>query len=183
LDKYYSKISDPPVYTAAIVLHPSNKWQEIENSWCSEWIYPAKSIVKQFWESEYKPKVGIVSESSFKSTSTCTSSTEITKTSYKKWYKERKRAQFPTDEYDRFVQSEIVYNIDDPRRWWLEETQQKVYPNLSKIALDMLLIPAISAKPECLFSGAKISITDRRNILGIESIEALECLGGYTRVL
>jgi hypothetical protein len=76
LNKYYSKTSDSPAYAAAVVLHPSNKWQEIENSWCPEWIPSAKHMVKQFWESEYKPKVGILSESSFNSTSTSTGSTE-----------------------------------------------------------------------------------------------------------
>jgi hypothetical protein len=35
------------------------------------------------------------------------------------------------------------------------------------------------AKPERLFSGAKISITDRRNRLSIESIEALEYLKSW----
>jgi hypothetical protein len=40
----------------------------------------------------------------------------------------------------------------------------------------VLLIPTISAEPERLFSSAKISITDRRNRLGIKSIEAIKCL-------
>jgi hypothetical protein len=47
------------------------------------------------------------------------------------------------------------------------------------MALDVLSIPAISAEPERLFSSAKISITDRRNRLGIESIEAIECLKSW----
>jgi hypothetical protein len=54
-----------------------------------------------------------------------------------------------------------------------------VYLNLSKIALDILSILAMLAKPERLFSGAKISITDRRNRLSIESIEALEYLKSW----
>jgi hypothetical protein len=44
------------------------------------------------------------------------------------------------------------------------------------MALDILLIPAISADPECLFSGAKITISDRRNRLRIATIQAIECL-------
>jgi hypothetical protein len=40
----------------------------------------------------------------------------------------------------------------------------------------------MSAEPERLFSGAKISITDRRNRLGIESIEALECLKSWMSI-
>jgi hypothetical protein len=52
----------------------------------------------------------------------------------------------------------------------------KNYPNLSRMAVDILSIPAMSAEPERLFSGAKITITDRRNRLGSDMIEALECL-------
>ncbi len=37
----------------------------------------------------------------------------------------------------------------------------------------------MSAEPERLFSGAKITITDRRNHLGIKSIEAIECLKSW----
>ena len=44
------------------------------------------------------------------------------------------------------------------------------------MAIDILTIPAMSSEPERLFSGAKITITDRRNRLGEDSIEAIECL-------
>ena len=37
----------------------------------------------------------------------------------------------------------------------------------------------MSAKPERLFSSAKITITDQRNRLGIESIKAIECLKSW----
>ena len=37
----------------------------------------------------------------------------------------------------------------------------------------------MSAEPERLFSSAKISITDRRNHLGIKSIEVIECLKSW----
>jgi hypothetical protein len=47
------------------------------------------------------------------------------------------------------------------------------------MALDVLSIPAMSAEPERLFSSAKISITDRRNRLGIESMEAIECFKSW----
>jgi hypothetical protein len=47
------------------------------------------------------------------------------------------------------------------------------------MALDVLSIPAMSAEPERLFSGTKITITDRRNRVGIESIEATECLKSW----
>ena len=67
-------------------------------------------------------------------------------------------------------------------KWWLEPTQQKNYPNLSRMALDVLSIPAMSADPERLFSGAKITISNRRNRLGILTVEALECLKSWLKI-
>jgi len=51
------------------------------------------------------------------------------------------------------------------------------------MALDILSIPTMSADPERLFSGAKITITDRRNRLGIDTIEALECLKSWLGII
>jgi hypothetical protein len=67
------------------------------------------------------------------------------------------------------------------RKWWLEDTQQTLYPNLSKMALDILSIPAMSAEPERLFSDTKITLQDRRNRLGIGTIEAIECIKSWSR--
>src|SRR6266536_4158053 len=50
------------------------------------------------------------------------------------------------------------------------------------MALDILSIPAMSADPERLFSGAKITISDRRNRLGIYTVEALECLKSWLKI-
>jgi hypothetical protein len=51
-----------------------------------------------------------------------------------------------------------------------------LYPNLSIIAFDILLIFAMLAKPERLVSSTKITITDYKNCLGIKSIKAIKCL-------
>lgn len=85
------------------------------------------------------------------------------------------------DEYTQYVNSLVVVGIKDPRAWWLEPTQRRIYPNLSKLALDLLSIPAMSAEVERLFSSCKISITDRRNQIGIDSVEAIECLKSWMR--
>jgi hypothetical protein len=47
------------------------------------------------------------------------------------------------------------------------------------MALNILSIPAMSADPERLFSGAKITISDCRNRLGIATIQAIECLKSW----
>jgi hypothetical protein len=47
------------------------------------------------------------------------------------------------------------------------------------MALDLLLIPAISADQERLFSGLKLTITDRRSKLGILVVQVLECIKSW----
>ena len=47
------------------------------------------------------------------------------------------------------------------------------------MALDILSIPSMSVELERLFSGVGITIIDRRNRLGIESIQAIECLKSW----
>ena len=79
------------------------------------------------------------------------------------------------DEYKQYYVAPVI-NINHAITWWLEPTQQKTYSNLSKIALDYLLIPTMSTEPERLFSSAKITILERRSRLGSDIIEALECL-------
>ena len=76
------------------------------------------------------------------------------------------------DEYERYRRDPVMEmdldEIFDPREWWQESTQRKVYPNLSKMALDLLSILAMSADVERSFSSCKITITDKHNRIGID---------------
>lgn len=44
------------------------------------------------------------------------------------------------------------------------------------MALDILSIPAISAEPKRILSDVNLTIIDRRARLGMDLVEALECL-------
>ena len=79
------------------------------------------------------------------------------------------------DEYGRYC-AEPYINVKDAWKWWMEETQQRLYPHLSKLALDILSIPTMSAEVERLFSATKLTITDLRTRLGLNIVEALLCL-------
>jgi hypothetical protein len=96
-----------------------------------------------------------------------------------KWHKQKKGPSPVEDEYTVYLKAPVLIEVTDARSWWLEPTQRKTYPNLSIMAFNILSIPAMSAEPERLFSSCKITITDRRNQLGIESIEALECIKSW----
>ena len=61
--------------------------------------------------------------------------------------------------------------------WW--QSQETQYPNLAKFAYDMLSIPGMAAECERVFSGAKRLITQDRNSLKEDVIEANECLRAW----
>jgi hypothetical protein len=83
------------------------------------------------------------------------------------------------DEYETFT-SQVPISIDcSPLTWWLRDEQQGHYPNLSKMAVDILSIPAMSADPERVFSGARRTISWDRMLLGAATIEKGECLKSW----
>lgn len=176
LEKYYSLTNRSAAYTAAIVCCPQYKWQYFTDvAWPQEWVDNARIIVRDMWESEYKgsqppelvPDVD--------------AETIPQENAFLKWRKQKTAPLIIQDEYTQYVNSPVVVGIKDPRAWWLEPTQRRTYPNLSKMALDLLSIPAMSAEVERLFSSCKITITDRRNQIGIDSVEAIECLKSWMR--
>src|SRR4051812_22051251 len=65
--------------------------------------------------------------------------------------------------------------------WWLRSEQQRDYPRLSRMAVDILSIPTMSAEPERIFSGARRTITRSRQQLSGVMIEKLECLKSWIR--
>ena len=172
LDKYYSLTERSPVYIAALVLSPQWKWDYIDNNWPEDWRAACRKQMLDFWTKEYKSTaIAVPTQAS--------DLANQVKNSFHLWTQQKKGTSLDQDEYTKYLLAPIVPEVTDPRSWWLEPTQKKSYPALSVMALDVLSIPAMSAEPERLFSSAKISITDRRNRLGIESIEAIECLKSW----
>jgi hypothetical protein len=169
LDKYYSLTERSPAYTAATVLIPSQKWTWIEDNWAPEWIVLAKASVQQFWDNQYKPAHQPVIPSI---------EPVQEKTEHQIWLEQKRRQTPVVDEYIKYSQAPITPEFVS-KAWWIEPAQRATYPNLAIMALDILSIPAMSDEPERLFSGASITITERRNRLGVESIEALECLKSW----
>ena len=64
--------------------------------------------------------------------------------------------------------------------WWRDHAQ--IWPNMARMAFDLLSIPAMSAECERVFSQAKLLITTQRNRLGDSIIDAVECLKHWYKV-
>jgi len=50
------------------------------------------------------------------------------------------------------------------------------------MAINIFLIPAISSKPERVFSGVKYTLSEQRIRYNIETIELLKCLKSWFRL-
>lgn len=112
-------------------------------------------------------------------TTTQPASADVSENSYVAHLQQRRRARAIGDEWSLYLSTPPIIDCHDSRTWWLEATQKKAFPTLGMMALDMLSIPSESADPERLFSSCKLQITDQRNKLGIDTIEALESLKSW----
>ena len=65
--------------------------------------------------------------------------------------------------------------------WWCLDQQRKRWPRLSYMALDILLIPAMSDEPEQVFSGARRTVSWDRAQMDAETLEKTECLKHWKR--
>ena len=100
------------------------------------------------------------------------------------------------DELTRFLnapllvlESQKANDEFDVLEWW--NGNSKEWPTLAQIAFEIYYIPAMSIEPEQVFSGyvplyangidirCKLTITNLRNRLSTESVEAVECLHSW----
>jgi hypothetical protein len=66
-------------------------------------------------------------------------------------------------------------------QWW--QNREAEYPILSQLAFNLLSVPAMAAGVERVFSSMKELITDHRNALDMESIQANECFKSWGTIL
>ena len=174
-DKYYQLSDESPVYAAALILHPSRRKAHILKNWPRSWHRTVFSSVKKLWEDSYKGLLNDNPTSLFES--------EPIPDEYELLARELDvvGANSDIDEYETFT-TQVPISIDcSPLIWWLRDEQQSHYPNLSKMAIDILSIPAMSADPERVFSGARRTISWDRMQLGASVIERGECLKSWVR--
>lgn len=62
-------------------------------------------------------------------------------------------------------------------QWWYK--QRKTWPTLANFAIEILSIAAMSDDVERVFSGARRTVSWDRARIGIDKVEAIECLGSW----
>ena len=84
-----------------------------------------------------------------------------------------------SQEFRKYIMEEVMKlkKGSDVLMWW--KSNSKKYPNLSRMARDYLAIPGTSASSERIFSSGKELISDRRNSLSPDTIQACQCLKSW----
>lgn len=185
LDHYYQLMDLTPVYAASVVLHPGYKWRFFELHWKKPhqriWITTARKFVKAFWEESYKyqvePQPDIPDDSLQNTPSPQNHEPDaLDQFLNPPGFYARTASRAAQDEYKDYCNQDPE-PCKNPLEWW--SLNRSRYPVLSKMALDLLSIPLMSAECERVFSSAKTLVTERRNALKDDIIEACTVLRYY----
>ncbi len=177
-DLYYEKLFQTPLYTMAIILHPSYRTMYGERLWSKDACDKSIWHTKKFWE-RYRRETPLCSSYDSQLIQEDSSTIQRSLNSFDRLEAELQGKYVrpgSQDELDNYL-AEVSYGlkIENPIQWWLDKDQTKRWPQLSIFAINILSIPAMSAKPERVFSGGRRTIGWERVQLGVETLEMVEC--------
>jgi len=159
------------------LLHPNQRKSYIDNAWPRDWRKAGVERARRLWTDYYKQDEPL-------------EAIDNTKLSHFEQYRAKIAAKQRSggngknsDEFERFFHSppDVLPTDTSPLQWWLTSLQQRSYPQLSKMATDVLSCQAMSAEDERVFSGARHTIPWTRASLSSRVIEQLECVKHWQR--
>ncbi|KAF6528137.1 hypothetical protein HZS61_008439 [Fusarium oxysporum f. sp. conglutinans] len=184
LEDYYVKSDRTPVYRAALALHPSYGYDYFERHWKTamdrpQWYNDMQSAVGSLFgeyarqaEVEAQAQAGLLEGEVDEIEADVNDYSSFGKRSIRSLNTQRKKVK-AVSELDIF-QTRPIYahdlDVADPLEWW--NRHQLEYPVLYRMALDLFSIPCMSSECERVFSQTKKMITDERNRLAPEVVEA-----------
>ncbi|KAI8401357.1 hypothetical protein FOFC_18226 [Fusarium oxysporum] len=180
LNEYYTLLGRSPLFAASVVLNPDLGLRWLETNWTSpeqlQWLRDAKDGIKAYFERWYSKNDDDSSES-ISATSSLTPRPEQSR--FEQWVKSRQPKLSATgSELERYYRLEPE-QVDDPVLWWIDHSN--AFPRLSRFALDVLAIPAMSTDCERAFSLAKLTVSSQRHSLLGSSIESIQLLKNWIR--
>ncbi|KAA8613761.1 Dimer-Tnp-hAT multi-domain protein [Pyrenophora tritici-repentis] len=172
-NEYYAKLNDSPAYYAATILHPRYK-HYCDQAWAEkpDWLALNNLNFQALW-ADYK-------------------SLPLPRPCYTRAPKKPSniddaidgiidptRGNTEEDEYEQWKREPIVGKGTDPIQYWFGLRDQ--YPNLSKMALTILSIPASSCECERVFSELGDLLEPRRRCISPELLAALHSVRRWRR--
>jgi hypothetical protein len=179
LDQYYTLTEDSPAYLAALVLHPAFRWSTVESQWADHpgWLIRGKTAVQELWE-EYR-NLSVEQDALPEQPTIARKTTDLD--DFMASIRKLSTQPAPStsamrDEYAEWVATTDPGDclVDDPIQYWLLRRRQ--YPRLSRMAIDLFSVPAMSSEPERIFSLAGQMVTAQRGRLKADLIGAAQCI-------
>jgi len=167
LSDYYMRTDNSPIYSVAIALHPTCRYDYWKKEEWGEFEESAKKAVRQVWVEGYKPRAHGVS-----SVGPPLSEPSSLNRSLIRLVRSKTHISNHNDELEIFASSDTV--LQAPLEWW--KNNHTLYPELSKMARDYFGIMATSAPSERAFSRARGLLRYQRNRLGPDKIQQNMCL-------
>src|SRR5262249_36933477 len=128
-----------------------------------------KANIRNFWTTKYKDKTSIEPDPTPKT---------LAKTDddeFERYLFKFSSTRITGDEYDTYCEEKpLPKTPPNLIQYWNGQIINS--PSLAQMAMDILSIPAMAAECERVFSSAKILISDHRNRLKDDIIEANECV-------
>lgn len=156
LNDYYTKLNETPAYYASAILNPVSRWGYFENTWTDQeqlsWLQDAKDMIRALWEEEYKPLPAQLKPDEapplkrFKVMSALERHRAYRTSTLPGRTSSQGSLNADRDEYDHWLSNPDAKNdplVIEPLQYWWERRDD--YPRLSRMALDLLSIPPMSA--------------------------------------
>lgn len=192
LNEYYTKLNETPAYYASAILNPVSRWGYFESTWTDQeqlpWLQEAKDIVRKLWEEEYKPlPAQLIPDEApplkrFKVMSALERHRAYRTSTLPGRTSSQGSLNADRDEYDHWLSNpdaKIDPLVTDPLQYWWERRED--YPRLSRMALDLLSNPPMSAECERLFSFTGQMVSPLRTRLEASTIGITQTLRSWVR--
>lgn len=179
---YFAKLDESPVYYAAVILHPYYKYY-CDNSWASNphWLTAANAAFQKLW-AEYKPSLDQCEP--VRRRAIVSSGIDNAIDAFVGDERRFDGGPAQLDEFDRWKKYEPRTLKEDycsarPIEYWL--TMRNKYPNLARLAIDVLSVPASSCDCERMFSELGDLLEPRRRQISSQLLAAIQCVRGWIK--
>jgi hypothetical protein len=169
---------ESPAYYAAMMFDPRQKTGWFEENWIEDhqagWLAKELDNVKSLWEDEYKGRHAAY----FSPPTPAYKPVNADDDQFgglAAFQAIKRTASSLVDNLEKYLGEDMVN--EDPLEYWNKHHLSQ--PDLARFAYDMLAIPPMSDECERTFSSAKHLITDSRNRLHMDVVEANECLKAW----
>lgn len=174
-DKYYQLTDDSPIYAVAVLLNPALRRSYLDSAWSHQTAYiePAVERAREMWVENFKSKISTTAEEAL----------AAIQDPFQRFRAKATGSHSIKDEFDDFMHATPhPIGSQSPLEWWLEPSQQAVYPNLRRMAVTVFTVPPMSAGPERVFSGTRHTIAPERIRLGARMVEMTECIKSWVHI-